>query len=311
MMRFEKMTKKDFAVFCVASVFGGIMIGVGAIGLLFSMAVMGDATGKLVGALIFTLAMFVVTTFGLYLVTGLSTRILTMRVKNWWSLPVSLFFNLIGIALSALIVSFAHLQADIVIVSKEVMSAKLCDGSWALHSFCSGILCGCLIGLSVLLSRYSVKKNLSATVGVIFPVFVFVFCGFDNSLANFFYVFLSGEITWAGIGYCFVSLLGNLVGGVLVSVLPLIKKREEPKKYKCPCCGHFTFEKKERAYDICPVCFWEDDPEQYKNPTLKGGANHVCLADARVNYKHFGACDTEMKKFVRGPKKDELHGYDR
>ena len=70
-------------------------------------------------------------------------------------------------------------------------------------------------------------------------------------------------------------------------------------------------EKKERAYDICPVCFWEDDPEQYKNPTLKGGANHVSLCDARVHFKQYGACDTEMKKYVRGPKKDELHGYDR
>lgn len=287
------------------------MIGVGAIGLLFSLAFMSGATGRLVGAVIFTLAMFVVTTFGLYLVTGLSTRIITMGVKNWWSLPVSLFFNLIGIAGSCLLVFFAHLQVDIVSVAKEVMQAKLCDGSWGLHAFCSGILCGCLIGLSVLLSRYSVKKNLSATVGVVFPVFVFVFCGFDNSLANFFYAFLGGEISVSSMAYCFVSLIGNLVGGVCVSVLPLIKKKDEPKKYKCPCCGYFTFEKKERTYDICPVCFWEDDPEQYKNPTLKGGANHVCLADARVHYKHFGACDTDMKKFVRGPKKDELHGYDR
>ncbi len=303
------MTKKDFAVFCVASVFGGIMVGIGGVGLLISMAAFEGAMGKLVGAVIFSLAMFVVTTFGLYLVTGLSTRIITMGVKNWWSLPVSLFFNTIGIAVAAILVEFSHVDANVTALA--LMDTKLCDEGWGLHSLCSGVLCGILIGLSVFLSKYTAKKHLSATVGVIFPVFVFVFCGFDNSLANIFYVFLSGEITLVAIGYCLVSLLGNLLGGVLVSVLPLIKKKDEPKKYKCPCCGYYTFEKKERTYDICPVCFWEDDPEQFNNPMLPSGANHVSLAEARRNYKHFAACDAEMKKYVRGAKKDELHGYDR
>lgn len=260
MMRFEKMTKKDFMVFCVASVFGGIMVGVGGVGLLLSAAAFEGATGKLVGAVIFCLAMFVVTTFGLYLVTGLSTRIITMGVKNWWSLPVSLFFNVIGIGICAVLVEFSHTNVKDAAIS--VMQTKLCDEGWALHAVCSGVLCGILIGLSVFLCKYTAKKHLSATVGVVFPVFVFVFCGFDNSLANVYYMFACGEITFVAIAYCFLTLIGNLIGGVMVSVLPLIKKKDEPKKYKCPCCGYFTFEKKERAYDICLVCFWEDDPEQ-------------------------------------------------
>ena len=284
------MTKKDFIVFCVASIFGGIMVGIGGVGLLYSKTVFEGATGNLIGAIIFCLAMFVVTTFGLYLVTGLSTRILTMGVKNFWSLPVSLVFNTIGILFTAMLVDFSHVE--VVEMANEVVANKLCDDGWAVHALGSGVLCGMLIGLSVFLSRYTSKKHLSATVGVLFPVFVFVFCGFDNSLANLFYVCLCSELTWAMLGYCAVSLVGNLIGGVLVSVLPLIKKKDEPKKYKCPCCGHYTFEKKERTYDICPVCFWEDDPEQFNNPTMPRGANHVSLTEARINYKHFGACDT-------------------
>lgn len=303
------MTKKDFMVFCVASAFGGMMVGLGGAGLLLSMVYAGNTAGRLIGAIIFSLAMFVVTTFGLYLVTGLSTRILTMGVKNFWSLPVSLFFNVLGICVTALLVHFSH--ADITATADALMQTKLCEENWALHAFCSGILCGVLIGLSVFLCKYTAKKHLSATVGVLFPVFVFVYCGFDNSLANVFYVLIGSHITWAMVGYCGISLIGNLVGGVLVSVLPLIKKKDEPKKYRCPCCGYFTFEKKERVYDICPVCFWEDDPQQFANPTMPGGANHVSLAEAKINYKHFSACDTEMRKYVRGPKKDELHGYDR
>lgn len=309
MMRFEKMTKKDFVVFCIAAVFGGIMVGMGGAGLLISMSAFEGATGKLVGALIFSLAMFVVTTFGLYLVTGLSTRIITMGIKNWWSLPVSLFFNVIGIGLCAVFIEFSH--AQITETSAQLMANKLCNEGWGLHGFFSGILCGMLIGLSVIVPKYTSKKGLSASIGVIFPVFVFVFCGFDNSLANIFYMFAAKQVTGNAIGYCFITLAGNLLGGVLVSIMPLVKKKDEPKKYKCPCCNHFTFEKKERAYDICPVCFWEDDPFQYENPMMENGANHVSLATARINYIHYSACDPEMRKYVRGPKKDELHGYER
>lgn len=309
MMRFEKMTKKDFMVFCVAAVFGGMMVGMGGAGLLISMVSFEGATGKLVGAIIFSLAMFVVTTFGLYLVTGLSTRIITMGVKNWWSLPVSLFFNVIGIWLCALFIEFSHVH--ILEESVDLMANKICNEGWGVHGFFSGILCGTLIGLSVIVPKYTAKKGLSASIGVIFPVFVFVFCGFDNSLANVFYMFAAKQVTWEAVGYCAITLIGNLIGGVLVSILPLIKKKDEPKKYKCPCCGYYTFEKKERAYDICPVCFWEDDPFQYENPMMERGANHESLATARINYKHYSACDPEMRKYVRGPKKDELHGYDR
>ena len=309
MMRFEKMTKKDFFVFCVASVFGGVMIGIGGVGLLISLSGFEGMMGNFVGALIFSLAMFVVTTFGLYLITGLSTRIITMGVKNLWSLPVSLFFNLLGIGLCALLTRFSHV--DVIESATTVVAKKMCENNWALHSFCSGVLCGILIGLSVVLTKYTQKKHLSATVGTLFPVFVFVFCGFDNSLANVFYVFMAKSVEWSMILYCLISLAGNLIGGMLVSLLPIIKKKDEPKKYKCPCCGYFTFEKKDRVYDICPVCFWEDDPEQFKNPTLHNGANKVSLAEAKGNFKHYNACDTELLKYVRGPKKDELHGYDR
>ena len=42
-------------------------------------------------------------------------------------------------------------------------------------------------------------------------------------------------------------------------------------KYKCPCCGFYTFdEKPDGNYDICPVCFWEDDPIQAEDIEYEG-----------------------------------------
>ena len=41
----------------------------------------------------------------------------------------------------------------------------------------------------------------------------------------------------------------------------------------CPCCGNLTLEGDSGDYDICAVCFWEDDPVQLRDPAYKPGAS--------------------------------------
>jgi hypothetical protein len=59
------------------------------------------------------------------------------------------------------------------------------------------------------------------------------------------------------------------------------------------------------TYQICPVCYWEDDPVQFADPTYAGGANQVSLLEARKNYVEFGACEKEFLPYVRQPTADE------
>jgi hypothetical protein len=78
------------------------------------------------------------------------------------------------------------------------------------------------------------------------------------------------------------------------------------EKFACPCCGYKTFTQQPNGtYDICQVCFWEDDPIQLKDPDYEGGANKVSLKQGQRNFKKYGACEKEMIKNVRPPKKDE------
>jgi len=57
-------------------------------------------------------------------------------------------------------------------------------------------------------------------------------------------------------------------------------------KYKCPCCENYTLSNEPPGtFEICPVCSWEDDNVQFDDPNYEGGANHICLNDARENYK--------------------------
>ena len=55
--------------------------------------------------------------------------------------------------------------------------------------------------------------------------------------------------------------------------------------FKCPVCGKYTFQSGPGSYEICPVCGWEDDKAQYKDPNLKGGANKLSLKEYKKQYE--------------------------
>ncbi|WP_420547618.1 CPCC family cysteine-rich protein [Curvivirga sp.] len=81
---------------------------------------------------------------------------------------------------------------------------------------------------------------------------------------------------------------------------------ENTQKYQCLCCGYRTLDEPATGnYDICPVCFWEDDPIQASDPDYKGGANQVSLIQARSNYSVFGASDKDLLEHVRPPMEHE------
>lgn len=59
-------------------------------------------------------------------------------------------------------------------------------------------------------------------------------------------------------------------------------------------------------YELCPVCFWEDDPHQAEDPTSSDGANGVSLTEARSTYLRIGAMDAVFLTKVRVPTVDEV-----
>lgn len=76
---------------------------------------------------------------------------------------------------------------------------------------------------------------------------------------------------------------------------------------RCPCCYCQTLS--ERAgFEICPVCFWEDDgQDDHDADVVRGRPNGLLsLTQARSNYEEFGACDKQMVSNVRKPRSEEL-----
>ena len=50
---------------------------------------------------------------------------------------------------------------------------------------------------------------------LIFPTFIFVVCGFEHMVANMFYITLANKFI-ISIPFLIVSILGNIVGGILI-----------------------------------------------------------------------------------------------
>ena len=75
---------------------------------------------------------------------------------------------------------------------------------------------------------------------------------------------------------------------------------------QCPCCDYFTLNER-RSYEICSVCFWEDDGLDINNLEKHSGPNHQTLKEGRANFLAFGACDEQSKKNVVSKKKREQY----
>jgi hypothetical protein len=67
---------------------------------------------------------------------------------------------------------------------------------------------------------------------------------------------------------------------------------------QCDCCDFFTILEGE-DYEICPVCFWQQDAFGIREPDEKSGANHgLTLRAGRANFRAFGACEEKFKTNV-------------
>lgn len=50
----------------------------------------------------------------------------------------------------------------------------------------------------------------------------------------------------------------------------------------CPVCGKCVLE----AFEICPVCDWQNDRVQLEHPDMEGGANNMSLNQAKAAWEN-------------------------
>lgn len=80
---------------------------------------------------------------------------------------------------------------------------------------------------------------------------------------------------------------------------------------RCPCCFCKTLGER-RGFEICEVCFWEDDgQDEHDADVVRGGPNGtLSLTWARANYGELGACEARAVPHVRAPTPEERPDQD-
>lgn len=79
---------------------------------------------------------------------------------------------------------------------------------------------------------------------------------------------------------------------------------------QCPCCDFYTLSEV-GDWEICPICYWEDDGFRQAEVDVPSGANHgLTLRQARANFIGLGACCQLMlgKVLTAGDRSAYLQG---
>ena len=79
----------------------------------------------------------------------------------------------------------------------------------------------------------------------------------------------------------------------------MVRERGKNGLFACPCCGYATLSESS-AWEICKICFWEDDGQDDPKANENwGGPNKVSLYEGRKNFLAYGASDPKHMEHVR------------
>lgn len=227
-------------------ILAGAFIGLGALcaNIVFSDASLGFAVSRILGGLVFSLGLVLVSIAGAELFTGnnllamawAAGQLRTSAVLRNWAIVCGA--NLVGaIGLAVLVFYSGHLSLNggAVGVGAVKIAAAKCSLSFE-EAFVRGIMCNVLVCMAVWMA-FAGRSVVDKVVAIVPPITAFVAAGFEHSVANMYFIPLgwlavardpglaalpgAEKITLANFGANLAPvILGNLVGGsVLVALV--------------------------------------------------------------------------------------------
>lgn len=215
----EKRTAQSLPRMLLLGALAGVFIAFAGV----AASIGGALGGKLASATIFPIGLTMVLLAGSELFTGnclflmpLLRRNITAghMLRNWVAVYLG---NLLGsVAVAFLVVQCGALDGIAeAAVSTALTKAALPFGVALLR----GVLCNFLVCLAVWMA-FCAQSAGGKVVSLFGPIFLFVLCGFEHSVANMYYIpagiFLAenGEVTWLSLWQNLLPVtLGNMVGG--------------------------------------------------------------------------------------------------
>lgn len=214
----------------ISAVLAGAFIALG--GALATIAGSGFSgmQSSLIKGAVFPLGLMLVVICGAELFTGNSLLIAPLlnknikpaaMLKNW---SIVYLGNFVGAVIIAALVVYGKAYTGNAADAAATLVAAKSDANFGVMLL-KGIPCNMLVCLAVWAAMAS-KSASGKILAVYLPVFAFVVCGFEHSIANMFYI-TAGFMSTGGWGLSFGNALlngllaptiGNIIGGALIAI---------------------------------------------------------------------------------------------
>lgn len=219
----DKLKVNKWLSYIIDGILSGITLGVGGM-------VSFSSDNRYVGAFLFSLGLFTIVQFRYGLFTGKVGYIVNREPAYILEVLVTLISNAAGTFISALLLRQTRFFTTVVSGMEQTIEERVSaavDGKIhdePLSIFVLAAFCGMLMFTAVEINRQCRAKGnfVGALFGVVFPVVVFIICGFNHCIADMFYYFFCGcPDVPAAILYFVLAVLGNAAGGMFI---PAMKK---------------------------------------------------------------------------------------
>ena len=187
----------------------GLMVSIGC-------TVFLACENKVVGSVLFTVALLVICFRGYSLYTGKIGFIPFSHTKEDFSvLLLGLLGNAIGMIAFGLLISVAlpNIKEDAI----SLCSAKLKQPLE--QTVIRGLFCGVLMFIAV----YVYKENKSI-VAIIFAIPTFILCGFEHSVADIGYFAIANMFSLKIVLFILLVVVGNTIGSMILPYLQIAQK---------------------------------------------------------------------------------------
>lgn len=181
-----------------------------------------SVNSSLAGSFLFSLGLCAIIAFKFGLYTGKAGYMAVSPPSYIIEVILTLFGNIAGAALGGTLLNLTKLGGEISSAAANIISAKVADAP--LSIFILAVFCGILMFTAVEGNKRTSEKGdfIGALFMVVLPVMVFILCGFNHSIADFSYFFISRCADTAKfLPYAAIVILGNACGCMFI---PLIKK---------------------------------------------------------------------------------------
>ena len=196
-----------------SGVCAGILISIGG-------SVFLSCENKVIGAVLFTVALLCICYKGYALFTGKVGYLPEKADQEAFSvLLLGLLGNAIGTIACGYLLRFA---IPAIGTAAETLCAGKLETQALWQTFVRAIFCGVLMYLAV-----SIFRDSKTPLGIAFCIPVFILSGFEHSIADLYYFAASGIVSLRAFAFLWVVIAGNSVGGVLLGLLMKLGNKEK------------------------------------------------------------------------------------